>query len=189
MDWLRAYLFAGLIVHKAVWEVLKRRQTQRSRPAIALRPGLWLVKIAKLAILAGILVQTLFIDAFHISDEPGGLQAVGTAIYTVGLLTAISARWQLGNNWSDIEAAELRTRQAVVATGIYRYVRHPIYIGDLLLLTGLELALNSWLVLGVILLAPVVLRQALREERMLLTSLPGYAEYCTRTSRFVPFVL
>ena len=32
-------------------------------------------------------------------------------------------------------------------------------------------------------------RQALREERMLIDSLPGYAEYCSRTKRFLPFLV
>lgn len=185
MDFLRAYLLAGLIFHKVVWEVLKRSRRQTARISTTAR----LAKLAKLAILAGILIQTLFLDILPITREPLQLQMAGTAIYTIGLLTAITARWQLGTNWSDIEAAEVKSKQQVVETGIYRYIRHPIYAGDLLLLAGLELALNSWLVLGVAALAPVVLRQALIEERLLVRSLPGYSEYCTRTSRFVPFVL
>jgi len=59
----------------------------------------------------------------------------------------------------------------------------------LLLLFGLELALNSWLVLGVFVLAAAVYRQVLKEERVLLEQLPGYADYCARTRRFIPFVL
>jgi protein-S-isoprenylcysteine O-methyltransferase Ste14 len=77
----------------------------------------------------------------------------------------------------------------VVSKGLYRFIRHPIYVGDLLLLIGLELSLNSWLVLGVILLLPVVIRQAVSEEKMLMRSLPGYETYCARTKRFIPFLI
>ncbi len=79
--------------------------------------------------------------------------------------------------------------QAVVSNGPYRLIRHPIYVGDLMLLFGLELALNSWLVLGVLLLAPIVLRQAVQEEKKLALALPGYQEYCANTKRFIPFVV
>jgi protein-S-isoprenylcysteine O-methyltransferase Ste14 len=77
----------------------------------------------------------------------------------------------------------------VVAYGVFRYIRHPIYVGDLLLLLGLELSLNSWLVLAVVCMIPGVLRQAVREERMLVIALPGYAAYCARTKRFIPFLV
>jgi protein-S-isoprenylcysteine O-methyltransferase Ste14 len=101
----------------------------------------------------------------------------------------MAARWQLGSNWSDIESARVMPEHAVVSRGIYRYVRHPIYAGDVVMLIGLELALNSWLVLGALALAPVVMRQAIGEERTLRARLPGYAEYCARTKRFIPFVM
>jgi len=67
-------------------------------------------------------------------------------------------------------------------------VRHPIYTGDLLLLLGLELALNSWAVIGVVAMAVYVRRQAIREERNLLEKIPGYDQYCRCTARFVPFL-
>ena len=62
-------------------------------------------------------------------------------------------------------------------------------MGDLLLLAGLELALNSWLVLGVLVLAPVVLSRAVREEELLKQSLTGYRAYCKTSKRFIPFVV
>jgi protein-S-isoprenylcysteine O-methyltransferase Ste14 len=58
-----------------------------------------------------------------------------------------------------------------------------------MLLAGLELSLNSWLALAIGLLAPAVLWMAVREERMLAASLPGYKAYCARTKRFIPFVV
>jgi protein-S-isoprenylcysteine O-methyltransferase Ste14 len=101
---------------------------------------------------------------------------------------AILARLQLGRNWSDIESAGVLSGQVVVGEGLYRFVRHPIYTGDLLLLIGMQLALNSWCVLLAVLLVPVVFRKAVQEERMLMRRLPGYEAYCRRTKRFVPFV-
>jgi protein-S-isoprenylcysteine O-methyltransferase Ste14 len=186
---IRAYLLGGLIFHKAVWEVLKRRVPQRA-PGGPASARITLVKLAKIGILAGVILQALLpLDLLPIAPQ-GAPQLLwtGLLLYTAGLGIAVSARLQLGSNWSDIEAARLQRDHAVVANGLYRYIRHPIYTGDLLLLAGLELALNSWLVLGVALIAAVVSQKAAREEKDLVGGIPDYAAYCRRTKRFIPFV-
>jgi protein-S-isoprenylcysteine O-methyltransferase Ste14 len=187
---LRVYLLAGLVIHKLVWEVLKRRQGEgASRPSAPRPLSVLLVKTVKVGILLGIAVQTMTGDVLPISEDATAVRMAGVIIYTTGLLVAIVSRLQLGSNWSDIEAAKVLRDQAVVAKGLYRYIRHPIYVGDLLLLIGLELSLNSWLVIAALLISPVVLWQAISEEKMLARSLPGYSDYCMRTKRFIPFVV
>jgi protein-S-isoprenylcysteine O-methyltransferase Ste14 len=188
---LKIYLLSGLVVHKAVWEVMKRQASGReNRKTVTTSSDLrtLLIKTVKIAILVGIAVQTLLPDVLPISSNVW-LRVLGTAIYSVGLWIAISSRKALGANWSDIEAGKIAEGHSIVSQGAYRFIRHPIYVGDLLLLFGLELALNSWLIVGVFLLAPVVLRQALREEQKLVRSLPNYAAYCSSTKRFIPFVV
>lgn len=187
---LKIYLLAGLVFHKALWEILKRRQggaETASETSTSL--GNRLVKLVKLMILVAIVAQTVLPDFLPISDEPLTIRLVGVCIFTLGLMTAISARLQLGNNWSDIEDGKIADEHAVVSRGIYRYIRHPIYTGDILLLLGLELCLNSWLVLGLLLLVPVVAVQTIKEEQKLIRALPDYADYMRRTKRFIPFLV
>ncbi len=185
---LRVYLLAGLLTHKAIWELLKRRSGTEREPASGM--ALKLVKVLKLGILLGIVAQTLLpMDVLPIAREALLIRVIGAAIYTVGLLVAILARLQLGKNWFDIETPQVKGDHAVVSAGLYRYIRHPIYVGDLALLLGLELCLNSWLVLGVAALVPVVIHRAIREEKILVQRLPGYDSYLRRTKRFIPFVV
>jgi protein-S-isoprenylcysteine O-methyltransferase Ste14 len=184
---IRIYLLCGLLFHKAVWEVLKARQgnapakTSRNRKARFLG-------MAKLGILLAILIQAVTPEFLAMARDAFTLKAIGLVLYSLGLISAVAGRIQLGWNWSDIEKASLQRDHSVVSRGIYRYVRHPIYAGDLVLLLGFELALNSWCVLGVAALAVYVRRQAIREERQLLQALPGYDQYCRRTARFLPFL-
>jgi protein-S-isoprenylcysteine O-methyltransferase Ste14 len=187
---LKIYLLTGLIAHKVVWEFLKRATTAAT-PRIHLHPSVFgrLVKGVKIVILVGIAVQTLLPDVLPLTGDPLVLRIAGSLIYSAGLLIAIRGRTELGGNWSDIEAARVLSEQTVVSNGPYRLIRHPIYVGDLMLLFGLELALNSYLVLGVLLLAPIVLRQAVEEEKKLARALPGYEAYCANTKRFIPFVV
>lgn len=184
---LQLYLFAGLVLHKVIWEVLRMKSggSQQSTTSA------WIVavKLVKIAIFIGILVQIWIPDVLPISTDPRLVRTTGIALFSLGLLTAITARIQLGKNWSNIESGQVLNDQAVVDHGIYGYVRHPIYTGDLLLLIGLELALNSWLVVLAVLLVPIVTWKAVKEERMLVRELAGYAEYHQRTKRFIPFLI
>jgi protein-S-isoprenylcysteine O-methyltransferase Ste14 len=78
--------------------------------------------------------------------------------------------------------AELRTG------GLYRFARHPIYTGLLLVMGAVTLASGSLfrlLVFG--LLVALLHRKARWEESRLAERFAGYAEYAARTPRFVPF--
>jgi protein-S-isoprenylcysteine O-methyltransferase Ste14 len=134
-------------------------------------------------------LQTLFLDVLPITEDAYGLRILGTVLYFVGLGTAVLGRVQLGKNWIDLEEYQVLTRQSVTTTGIYRYIRHPIYSGDILLLIGLELALNSWLVIAVLFIIPIVVRQVLVEEAILAKAFPQYRDYVLSTRRFIPFVV
>jgi protein-S-isoprenylcysteine O-methyltransferase Ste14 len=196
MSLVCAYLLAGLLVHKALWEVLKRRGAAAPKGPQSAR--LLIVKSIKVGILLGILLQTalplfskygLPAELFPITADPFRLRIVGVILYTIGLGTAILGRLQLGESWSDIETPRAAEQRPVVSQGVYSYIRHPIYTGDVLLLVGLELALNSWLVLGGVLLIPVVFFRAVKEEKLLAKELSGYDPYLKRTKRFIPFVV
>jgi protein-S-isoprenylcysteine O-methyltransferase Ste14 len=186
-SWLRIYFLAGLLLHKAVWEVLKVRHGMGPKTAprsLKVR----LLSAVKVTVLLGIIAQTLLPEFLPISKDPSAMRIVGAALYTLGLVMAIAGRVQLGWNWSDIEKAYVKQDHALVSHGLYHYIRHPIYAGDLLLILGLELGLNSWGAAGIVLLAGYVRQQAVREENQLRLALPGYEEYYRRTARFLPFV-
>jgi protein-S-isoprenylcysteine O-methyltransferase Ste14 len=86
-----------------------------------------------------------------------------------------------------IEVAE---NQKVVSTGPYAVVRHPMYVGGLIMLFGIPLALGSWW--GMLINVPMtaaILWRLLDEERFLAVNLPGYAAYRQAVRyRLVPYV-
>lgn len=69
-------------------------------------------------------------------------------------------------------------KQQVVSTGVYGFVRHPLYLGCLLMLFGAPLLLGSiiGLIIAVIALILLVIR-ILGEEKLLVNELEGYEEY------------
>jgi protein-S-isoprenylcysteine O-methyltransferase Ste14 len=187
---LRVYLFAGLAAHKILWELLKRGHHQSSRQKVTKAPlFLQIVKAGKIAVTIGLFFQLFLPEILPITDNALVPRIVGIFFYTFGLLIAILARLELGNNWSDIETGLVKPNHMLVNRGVYRYVRHPIYAGDLAMLLGFELCLNSWLVLAVVILAIPTIYRAVREEKVLAETVNGYQAYRERTKRFIPFLI
>lgn len=190
-EFYQIYLFAGMVVHKLVWEIMKHRSGSIERSSISWSWNLkTLVKLTKIACLVFLVIQTLFLDnLFPISNQPFWLRITGIGIYTLGMGLAIAGRIHLGNNWVNLEDAKVLKDQRLVEEGIYRLIRHPIYTGDFLLILGLEMALNSWLILIVIPLAIVIYRQARAEEKLMVVGFSQYLDYQRRTKMFIPYIL
>lgn len=190
LDLVRIFLFTGLLIHKLVWELMKRSaphgtDSSASEQSFFKR----LLKLVKVGVLLFLIVQTLFLPTiFPITENPIILRTIGLVVYSIGLIIAIIGRVQLGSNWANIEDYQVLNEHRLVQSGIYRYIRHPIYIGDILLVLGLELALNSWLVLGILPLIIYVNQQSKAEEIVLSSAFSEYASYQNRTKRFIPFV-
>ena len=82
--------------------------------------------------------------------------------------------------------------QAIVDTGVYRLVRHPIYLGNLLLSGGAPLWLGSYAgaLIGVGVLMVMTVGRIVIEERDLRARLPAYEDYASRVrARLIPFVI
>ena len=68
--------------------------------------------------------------------------------------------------------------QMVISTGPYRIVRHPMYVGDLVMVGGTPLALGSWWsLLALVVTTPAVIWRILDEEALLRSELSGYTKY------------
>jgi protein-S-isoprenylcysteine O-methyltransferase Ste14 len=85
---------------------------------------------------------------------------------------------------------ELAADQKVISTGPYAVVRHPMYGGALFYLIGIPIALGSWWGIAVVAaIMPALIWRLIDEERFLTKNLPGYADFCGRTTyRLVPLI-
>ena len=79
---------------------------------------------------------------------------------------------------------------AVISTGPYHYVRHPMYAAILIFVVGTSLLLGSWygLLFGMARMV-VLARRAILEERTLREHLHGYTDYIAHVQyRLIPYV-
>jgi protein-S-isoprenylcysteine O-methyltransferase Ste14 len=85
---------------------------------------------------------------------------------------------------------EVEKEQKVIFTGPYSVVRHPMYLGIIVMYLFTPLALGSWWALIVFAFLPLVLIfRIFNEEEVLLRDLPGYKEYCKKTRyRLIPYI-
>jgi len=110
----------------------------------------------------------------------------------VTALAGLSIRW-----WSNRVLGAFYTRtlkvvenQTIVQAGPYHFIRHPGYLGMILMWTGIATATTNWIVM---LAVPIVTSSAYvyriqNEEKMLLSTNINYAEYRSHTWRLIPFV-
>ncbi len=126
---------------------------------------------------------------FHWSQMPLFLQVVG-AMALVGSFLLISQTFRENSFLSPTVRIQQERRQTVISTGPYRYVRHPMYAGGLLLFLGTSLLLGSWFgLLLAMAFIPAGAVRAILEERALREELPGYDAYMAQVKyRLIPYV-
>ncbi|MBO0790050.1 MAG: isoprenylcysteine carboxylmethyltransferase family protein [Ktedonobacteraceae bacterium] len=137
--------------------------------------------------LPAVMVFSAFDHRFVWSPVPMAVSVIGDALVAIGLGLAMLVVIQ--NSYAAANIT-VETGQKVISTGLYGIVRHPMYVGTLIMMVGIPLALDSWW--GLVILIPGVIGLAFRildEEKMLKQELAGYSEYTQKVHyRLVPYV-
>lgn len=141
--------------------------------------GAWIFSLMYLALLLVALLVTAALDAgrYHWSALPPGARVLGVA----GTMAASAViGWAVMVNaflsrWARIQDDR---GQTVVRDGPYRFVRHPMYAGIIVLMGSASLVLGStWALVPAGLIGVLYVIRTALEDRMLRAELPGYAEY------------
>ena len=108
--------------------------------------------------------------------------SLSTALILVGCVTAILVVVDLGRSLSIMpEARKLVTR------GLYRRIRHPLYLAEEIAIIGFYLQFRSWQTLPILVIHFYFqIRRMDWEESILAKAFPEYAEYKQRTYRLFP---
>jgi protein-S-isoprenylcysteine O-methyltransferase Ste14 len=119
-----------------------------------------------------------------IPPHPGGAlrTAAGLALTVLGLAFTVWSVRALATNLSVVPQA-----RAVVTSGPYRLVRHPLYLGELIAIAGMALHVGrAWALMAYLVEVALQLYRAHREEQLLARELDGYADYAARTRKVIP---
>ena len=111
--------------------------------------------------------------------------AIGTALKYAGFALLVLAGLNLGRNLTPLPKPK-RDAQ-LVTTGIFAWMRHPIYTALMLLTFGSSLERGYLIALILSVCLAVLLEfKSRREEAWLLEQFSGYAAYRSRVKKFIP---
>lgn len=165
--------------------VVERRM--RAGPKAETRPVQKLVAAGITILYCAQLVFSALDHRFGWSPVPPALSLIGDALVVIGLGIAI---FTVNQNSYAAATITVEESQTVISTGLYGIVRHPMYMGALIMMTGIPLALGSYW--GLAVLVPVAIVFAVRiadEEKLLNQELEGYRDYLDKVRhRLVPYV-
>ncbi|MFT3752376.1 MAG: isoprenylcysteine carboxylmethyltransferase family protein [Paludibacter sp.] len=111
----------------------------------------------------------------------------GFALLYVGIIFRIVALQTLRHGFST--AIEAKVEVKLVTTGVYKYVRHPLYSTVLIIaMPGSIIFSCTYCWLFVALTLAGILFRISKEEKFLVTHFEEYVEYSKRTKRIIPFI-
>jgi protein-S-isoprenylcysteine O-methyltransferase Ste14 len=133
---------------------------------------------------AFLLVLLIFLTDSR-ANPSSTLQVIGNVIKFVGVVLLLISFYDLRKS---LTALPLPKKNGVIQVrGLYKFVRHPMYVGVLVLSLGITVSSGSILKYGILAaLYGLFSVKARYEERLLLAKYPGYKAYIAKTPRFVP---
>lgn len=166
-------------------DALRRRM--RAGPAAETRPVQKIASALAFTFLAAMIIVSVLDHRFGWSVVPAWVSVVGNALVATGLGIAMLVVSQ--NSYAAANVI-VESGQTVVTTGLYRFVRHPMYAGNVVMMAGIPLALGSYW--GLLFMLPGMVVLAMRivdEEKLLRAELDGYDAYARKVrDRLLPYV-
>lgn len=185
---LVALAWSGIGFMRSHGSIHERPRDGRARAFLVVAALLhWSWLLAGLVLLArrrGIFQETAFVHG-----EDALARGAGALLFALGNLLYFMARRALRANL-QLAATAPREGNTLVTAGPYARIRHPIYLGEILIATGLALVVGSWIFLAIaaalILLLPSVIS---REEEQLAQAFgDAWSAHALRTHRLLPGV-
>lgn len=194
-DYWQAWVFIGVFTAVSLgptlyWalrrpDVFVRRL--HSGPLAETRPMQKIATVGVYVVVVAMAVVSALDHRFGWSQVPTPVVVVGNVLIAFGLGMSMLV---VGQNEFAAATVTVEAEQPVVDTGLYGVVRHPMYVGALIMMVGMPLALDSYW--GLVTVAPGVAVLALRivdEEKMLREDLVGYDAYTQKVRyRLIPGV-
>lgn len=165
--------FLGLVLFLRAPDLLEKRLNSKEKRG----EQQTVVKLAALVFLAAFVLAGLD-HRFGWTHVPLWLVVVSSVLLLASY--GLYAEVMRENAWLS-RTVELQQGQQVVDTGLYGFVRHPMYAVTIVLFLSIPLVLGSWLSFAVFLLYPAVIVARIKgEEQLLEAGLEGYKEYKQR---------
>jgi protein-S-isoprenylcysteine O-methyltransferase Ste14 len=192
LDYWQAWIYCAVLLIPASFvvfyflkhdpELLERRMKMKEKE----EKQKIIVKLGIIIFFIGFIIPG-FDYRYHWSNVPVFLVIAANVFVLSGYIFVFLV---LRENSYASRIIEVEKGQKVITTGPYAIVRHPMYLGILVMYLFTPLALGSyWALIFFLPLIPLLVSRLLNEEEMLLRELPGYEEYCEKTRfHLIPYI-
>jgi protein-S-isoprenylcysteine O-methyltransferase Ste14 len=187
-DWWMGWAFSGVYI---VWSVATaililpvnpEMLAERARPhAGTKRWDLNLLALMGVFMVGQYVLACLDVRWGWTPPLPLAVQFGGLAAAVLGYDVLLV--WSMVANAFFVATVRIQSerQQTVAMGGPYRYVRHPGYLGTILMHLGMPFMLNSlWALIPALLVVAVLVARTSLEDKLLQAELPGYTEYAQR---------
>jgi protein-S-isoprenylcysteine O-methyltransferase Ste14 len=134
------------------------------------------------------LISSSLLDRLNIALLPHWVSWLGIVIALAGFGLRIWSMSVLGKFYT--RTLKVTENQSIVRAGPYHLIRHPGYLGSILIWSGVAASTTNWIVLFIVLIVMfgVYIYRIQSEEKMLLATNADYADYQKHTRRLIPLI-
>lgn len=192
-------LFAVLLhAFSSYWQLRKQPKGRVSRGRVDATVLVRVVIIIKeLIILPAIVLMLLLYSldssaAVWVTVEQLGatwIEIVGLALVVSSILLKVRAYKALGRNWSA--KPTIYEDHALITKGPYRWIRHPVYTSNIIMLLGVFLATSSisLLIMGIFYFVTDIIRGNEEEKKLTTKFGNSYTQYVSTVGKYVPITM
>jgi protein-S-isoprenylcysteine O-methyltransferase Ste14 len=115
--------------------------------------------------------------------------AIGSILVIFGLIIRISSILTLKKQFT-YTITKIENHQ-IIEKGLYKYLRHPSYLGQIIIFTSVAAMLSNWISILLMLVAVsigYIYRIKVEEKFMLQQMGQNYSDYQKRTKKLIPFI-
>lgn len=113
--------------------------------------------------------------------------SLGASLFVAAVFTRISAMSTLNKNFSI--AIEAKNGGKLIETGIYKQIRHPLYLAVMMMVIGSALIFSciiGWFFVALTFVGVII--RIRKEESFLIKQFPEYSAYMVRSKKMIPFI-
>ena len=115
--------------------------------------------------------------------------AIGIALFVIGLIIRIHSMRTL-QQYFTYSVAKVENHK-IIESGLYKFIRHPGYLGQWMIFAGISISLSNWLSV-LLMMIPVSIGYFYRinvEESFMVEQMgESYLNYQRRTKRIIPMI-
>jgi protein-S-isoprenylcysteine O-methyltransferase Ste14 len=117
---------------------------------------------------------------------PLPIRIIGGIFFLIAVFLHNYTHFLLKTNWAP--TVEIKENQKLITKGIYKYIRHPMYLAFFIWVVSQGIFLSNWLILvvGILMHAIVYKSRVDDEEKMMLKQFKNYKSYMKKTGRLLP---